>query len=94
MSDNIKGCVHYRVRGRVQGVFYRASTEARARQLGITGWVRNDENGDVELIACGPLPVLQEFEKWLWRGPANAHVNDVRATPVSAQIYERFEVRR
>ena len=86
--------MHYRVRGRVQGVFYRASTEARARQLGLTGWVRNDENGDVELIACGAMQALQEFEKWLWQGPDNAHVNDVRATPAPAQIFARFEVRR
>ena len=87
-------CVHYRVLGRVQGVFYRASTEAMARQLGLTGWVRNDENGDVELIACGTSASLKALEEWLWRGPENARVSEVRATPVRAQIFECFEVRR
>lgn len=94
MSDHRGGCMHYRIRGQVQGVFYRASTEAMARQLGLTGWVRNAENGDVELIACGAMPALQELEKWLWRGPVNARVHDVSATPAATQIFERFEVRR
>lgn len=93
-SEAQKRCVHYRVRGRVQGVFYRGSTEARARQLGLTGWVRNDENGDVEIIACGDAAGLRGLEEWLWRGPANAQVKDVVAIPWVWQYFEGFEVRR
>lgn len=93
-SEAQKRCVHYRVRGRVQGVFYRGSTEARARQLGLTGWVRNDENGDVEMIACGDAAALKALEEWLWRGPAHAQVKDVVATPSAWEYFEGFEVRR
>ena len=93
-SEADKTCVHYRVRGRVQGVFYRGSTEALAQRLGLTGWVRNDENGDVEIIACGNAAALKALEEWLWRGPVNAQVKDVLATPLPWQNFERFEVRR
>ena len=92
--DLSKSCVHYRVLGQVQGVFYRRSTEAMARQLGLTGWVRNDEHGEVELIACGAGPALEALEKWLWKGPVNARVTEVRASPAPWEIFEKFEVRR
>lgn len=75
-------------------MFYRASTEALARQLGLTGWVRNDDNGDVEIIACGNTAALKSLEEWLWRGPANAQVEDVSVTPLARENFKRFEVRR
>jgi acylphosphatase len=87
-------CAHYRVRGQVQGVFFRASTEAMARRLGLNGWVRNCNNGDVELIACGVIPQLEALEKWLWKGPSSAHVGDVRRSEMPLQIFHGFEVRR
>lgn len=86
-------CAHFRVRGQVQGVFFRASTEAVALRLGVRGWVRNSENGDVELVACGSAPQLDELEQWLWRGPANARVSDVHRSLVPVQIFNGFEVR-
>jgi len=86
-------CVHFRVRGQVQGVFFRASTEAVALRLGLSGWVRNSENGDVELVACGSMPQLDALEKWLWRGPSSAHVTDVRRSQAPLQIFHGFEVR-
>lgn len=94
MTAETQNCTHYRVRGRVQGVFYRGSTEAKARQLGLTGWVRNDDNGDVEIVACGNSAALNALEEWLWRGPVNAKVEDVSATPLGWEKYEGFEVRR
>ena len=87
-------CAHFRVRGQVQGVFFRASTEATARRLGLNGWVRNVEHGDVEIVACGTPRQLDELEKWLWQGPANAHVTGVQRTPVTLQTFSGFEVRR
>ena len=87
-------CAHFRVRGQVQGVFFRASTEAVALRLGLSGWVRNSENGDVELIACGTTQQLDELEKWLWRGPSNARVTGVQRAPVALQTFKGFQVRR
>jgi len=85
--------MHFRVRGQVQGVFYRASAEAVALRLGLSGWVRNSENGDVELVACGAMPQLEALEKWLWKGPSSAHVGDVRRSETSFQTFHGFEVR-
>ncbi len=87
-------CAHFRVRGQVQGVFYRASTEATARRLGLSGWVRNGEDGGVELVACGPAPRLDELEKWLWQGPADARVSSVERRPSPLEHFHGFEVLR
>jgi acylphosphatase len=87
-------CAHFRVRGLVQGVFFRASTEVMAQRLGLGGWVRNSANGEVELIACGPVAQLDALEKWLWQGPANARVTAVQRLPVQREIFDGFVVRR
>ena len=87
-------CAYFCVRGQVQGVFYRASTEATARRLGLSGWVRNGEDGEVELVACGPAPQIDELEKWLWRGPADAQVSSVKRVPSLLEHFRGFEIRR
>ena len=87
-------CAHFRVRGQVQGVFFRASTEATARRLGLSGWVRNCANGDVELIACGTVSQLDAMEKWLWQGPPAARVTGVQRAPAASQTFDGFEARR
>ncbi|MHB8741893.1 MAG: acylphosphatase [Sulfuricaulis sp.] len=85
-------CRHYLVSGRVQGVFYRSSTESTARQLGLTGWVRNLPDGQVELVACGEEIRLNELESWLWQGPPRAHVEKVTAQQVTVQVFASFSV--
>jgi len=87
-------CAQFRVQGQVQGVFYRASAEATARRLGLSGWVRNTEDGEVELVACGSAPRLDELEKWLWRGPANAQVTSVKRVPSPLEHFQGFAIRR
>jgi len=94
MNESEIACVHFRVRGHVQGVFFRASTEEMARQLGISGWVRNDEYGDVVIVACGTAVQLEAFEQWLELGPPAARVTDVQRTPATLQAFNGFEVRR
>ncbi len=85
-------CRHYFVSGQVQGVFYRALTESTARRLGLTGWVRNLPDGRVELVACGEETRLLALERWLWQGPPQAHVEEVTAQNVVAQIFTNFSV--
>ena len=70
-------CLHCLVEGRVQGVFYRASTQQEANRLKLNGWVKNRLDGKVELIVCGEANRLQEFETWLWQGPEYADVTRV-----------------
>jgi acylphosphatase len=66
-----------RVRGRVQGVFYRASTRERALELGLIGWVRNLADGRVELCAEGPREALERLVAWCREGPPAARVEGV-----------------
>jgi len=87
-------CLRFLVSGRVQGVFYRAATEAKARSLGLTGWVRNRANGDVELVACGAPAPLAALEEWLWQGPPHAQVTGVQRMPVTDESYEDFRIAR
>lgn len=87
--------LHLRVEGRVQGVAYRASTQAEARRLGLTGWVRNCDDGAVELEAQGPAEVVAALEAWCRRGPSLARVTHVQRGPRALVDGERgFDIRR
>jgi acylphosphatase len=70
--------VHLVVRGRVQGVFFRASTQREARRLGLTGWVKNRADGGVEILAEGEEDSLRKLGMWAERGPSAARVDDVQ----------------
>ena len=70
------------VSGRVQGVFFRASTAREAVALGITGWAENLPDGRVEVCAWGTAEALAQLDKWLWRGPGTARVDDVVTAPI------------
>jgi acylphosphatase len=72
--------LHLLVSGRVQGVWYRASTREKARDLGLRGWVRNLPDGRVEILAEGPRPALEALLGWCRRGPPLARVEGVEAT--------------
>ncbi len=63
--------------GKVQGVFYRASTAERARTLGLTGYAKNLPDGRVEVLACGEDAAVEELIGWLWEGPPAAKVSGV-----------------
>src|SRR5471030_2130911 len=65
------------VSGRVQGVYYRASAQQRARVAGIAGHARNLDDGRVEVLAYGDEPRVLEFIDWLWIGPSAAKVTQV-----------------
>ncbi|OYT27502.1 MAG: acylphosphatase [Candidatus Altiarchaeales archaeon ex4484_96] len=72
------GKAHVIVSGRVQGVFYRANTRDKARELGLTGWVRNTSDGRVEAVFQGEKEKLKQMIKWCHRGPGYAKVSDVK----------------
>ncbi|UZJ44006.1 acylphosphatase [Marinimicrobium sp. C6131] len=76
---------HYLIQGRVQGVSYRANTQRKARELGLTGWVRNLPDGQVEALAQGAPETLQAFETWLWQGPALAEVTQVEVSEADSE---------
>jgi acylphosphatase len=72
------------VTGRVQGVFYRASTRQRARELGVTGYARNLADGRVEVLACGNAAAVQALCDWLWQGSPSSHVTSVEVEVLEA----------
>ncbi len=69
--------VHFIVRGRVQGVYFRAATQREARRLGITGWVKNRNDGSVEVVAEGDEDSIKELTGWASHGPSAARVDSV-----------------
>ncbi|MCA9933780.1 MAG: acylphosphatase [Ardenticatenaceae bacterium] len=82
------------VYGRVQGVSFRYYTQREAGRLNLVGWVANQADGAVRVVAEGPEDVLQEFETYLHRGSPAAHVSRVESRwfAPSGEFY-RFEVR-
>jgi acylphosphatase len=86
-------CKKYLVRGRVQGVFYRATAAQQAHELGIKGYAKNLPDGRVEVLACGEEQAVQSFVEWLWIGPSAAQVTAVEVVELaveSVQIPEGF----
>jgi len=87
--------IRARVTGLVQGVFYRASTRDTARGLGLTGWVRNCDDGAVELEAEGPAEQVEQLLAWCRRGPPAARVVAVDVAEIPPSGADRdFRVRR
>jgi acylphosphatase len=86
--------VHCLVSGRVQGVFFRGATQARMRELGLRGWVRNLADGRVEALVEGDERKVDEGLAFLRRGPRGADVTrlEVRDAPDGEPLGE-FEVR-
>ena len=90
-GDNV--AVRVAVRGRVQGVFFREATVARAHELGLLGWVRNAEDGSVRVHAEGPEPALERLLAFLGEGPPAAAVEQVESERVKVEGHEQFAVR-
>jgi len=72
------GCLHAFVEGRVQGVGFRYFVQEWANQLGLSGWVRNVGEDQVEVWAEGPQEALNQLHMALQRGPRSSYVSDVR----------------
>lgn len=86
--------VSIKVLGKVQGVFFRASTKKKAQELGIKGWVRNESDGSVLIMAEANEEALTNFVKWCERGPEYAVVNDLIKDNIEVKNYDSFEIRR
>lgn len=95
MTTEPKRRVLIQVAGRVQGVFFRASTRDKAQSLGLGGWVRNLPNGDVELLAEGEAGAIARLLAWCHTGPKLARVDTCRINyqrPTGE--FDRFSVLR
>ena len=85
-------CWRCRVRGRVQGVWFRGSTRREAGRLGISGYAINLPDGSVEVLACGEPDAVQALREWLWHGPPGARVEDVSCEPVEVEAPAGFRI--
>jgi len=95
METDTKERLSVRITGRVQGVGFRNFTRMRARQLGVTGWVRNEQDGSVRLEAEGPRGALEDLLEAVHEGPRTARVDGVDADWDDAtEAFDNFRVRR
>ena len=95
VSSAEKTRVRLKIAGRVQGVYYRASTAQQAHGLGLTSWVMNCPDGSVEAVAEGARHKLEELIAWCREGPPGARVLDIDIrweTPENN--FHRFSIRR
>jgi acylphosphatase len=79
-----------KIRGRVQGVGFRYSAVQEANRLNVYGWVRNGQDGEVEVWAEGPADNLALYLAWLRRGPQYSRVNSVKKDDEEPKGYHKF----
>jgi acylphosphatase len=80
-------CRRFMVSGKVQGVFFRASTARVAEQLQLRGWAKNLPDGRVEVLALGSLEAVGQLAAWLRQGPPRARVDAVESSELEAENY-------
>ena len=85
-----KMCRQFKVNGRVQGVFFRASTRDVAASLNLTGHAINLQDGAVDVLACGAADAIDQLLEWLRHGPPMAAVASVEEIAVSCKKPDRF----
>ena len=84
---------HVRVTGRVQGVFFRAWSQGQARELGISGWIRNCADGSVEAHLDGEEDAVARMIERMRHGPSDAQVDEVTVEEAAPETSGRFELR-
>jgi acylphosphatase len=84
--------VHLVIKGKVQGVFFRATARDVAQALDVKGWVKNTPEGAVEVLATGSEDAVQQFIEWCKRGPDKAVVSAVAVSPRSEEFFADFRI--
>jgi acylphosphatase len=84
---------HIRITGRVQGVFYRAWAQGQARELAISGWIRNCADGSVEAHVDGDEHAVARMIERMRDGPSDARVDELTLEPAAPENSGRFELR-
>jgi len=87
-------CVQIQVNGKVQGVWFRASTQRKANELNIKGIVKNLPNGDVYIEAEGEENALEDFVKWCHQGSDHSRVDNVTVSEIKEKSFEYFKIVR
>jgi len=93
-KKQIMPTVNLIVKGKVQGVFFRAEAKEAADKLGIKGWIKNHEDGNVEIMAKGTEEALDAFISWCRKGSPKSQVTGVIVTPLHIEDLDSFEIIR
>ena len=86
--------IRIKIEGRVQGVFFRQSTQEKALHLGLKGTVKNCDDESVEIVATGEKEQLDKLVAWCWQGPPRAQVINVTTQELSLQQFNYFSIVR
>jgi acylphosphatase len=86
--------LNIRISGKVQGVFFRASSKEIADSLGVFGFVQNEKNHSVYIEAEGAQEKLDQFVKWCHKGPPRAVVSNVNVADSTVVGFRSFDIRR
>ncbi len=86
--------VRLTIKGKVQGVFYRATAKDVADLTGVKGWVKNLPDKNVEITATATEEILQKFINWCKQGPPKAKVDDVNVEELELQEFNGFRIIR
>ncbi len=82
------------IKGKVQGVFFRATALEIAKKLGVSGWIKNTAQGHVEAYAAGEEEALEMFLEWCRQGPPDAWVSDISIQPSKYEHQDGFRITR
>ncbi|WP_159739163.1 acylphosphatase [Vibrio atypicus] len=88
----IQKCEKFTVSGLVQGVGFRYHTSYQGMRLGLTGYAKNLNNGDVEVVVCGEESAILLMADWLQEGPKTSCVESVVSEPTSYKPYKGFKI--
>ena len=84
---------HVKITGRVQGVFFRMCAQQKARELGVSGWVKNCRDGSVEALFQGDHDTLSQMISWCWTGSPDSRVEHVQSTEYPcASVLDGFDI--
>ena len=86
--------IHLLIKGKVQGVYYRASAKEVADRLHLSGWIKNTREGHVEVLASGDEEDLRRFTEWCKRGPERADVHEVIVNEAAQAHMSGFSIIR
>lgn len=82
------------ISGKVQGVFYRATAKRIADGMGVKGWIRNLDSGEVEALICGTETQVDHFIEWARSGPDLASVNKIEIINEQEEFFEKFIIKK
>lgn len=87
-----QNCVKFTVSGLVQGVGFRYHTSYQGLKLDATGYAKNLDNGDVEVVVCGSDEQIEKMAKWLEHGPPSSRVDGLEREAISFKPYKGFKI--